>query len=417
MQGIKSLSLKKNFSWNFIGSLIYSLSQWLIIVLLAKIGTPDMVGLYTLGLAITAPVLMFTNLQLRGIQATDTTDEYIFNDYFGLRINTGFVAILITLTIILISDYDLYKSLIIFSVALSKVIDSYSDVVYGHLQQKERMDFIGISRIVKGATTLIVVALTYLITNDLFLSLIIMNISWVVVFFAYDRRKIGYFVNTIKPNFDIEKHKKMILLALPLGIVLMLGSLNTNVPRIIIEKYLGEEALGYFAAIAYIMVAGNTFINAVGQAAVPRLAKMYKNKDDTFSMLLIRLVSLGFIVGTLGVIAAWLFGENALKIMYDGTYSEYNFILILVMVASIFEFSSSYLGHGLTSMRIFKVQPLIGLISLIVAIVSSIIFISQFQLVGAGITLIITSIVRFVLNLAVVIIYIKGSKVRSQKAI
>src|SRR5690625_4892630 len=105
MSKVNQLSLKKNFSWNFLGSLVFSFSQFLIIVLLNKLGSQYMVGLYSIGLAITAPIIMLTNLQLRQVQATDTTDEYIFNDYFGLRITTGIFATIITFFITFISNY------------------------------------------------------------------------------------------------------------------------------------------------------------------------------------------------------------------------------------------------------------------------------------------------------------------------
>ena len=54
-------------------------------MVLAKLGTPEMVGQFTLGLAITTPLIMFTNLQLRAVQATDASRQYKFGDYFALR--------------------------------------------------------------------------------------------------------------------------------------------------------------------------------------------------------------------------------------------------------------------------------------------------------------------------------------------
>lgn len=310
MAEIKPLTLKQNFSWNFIGSLVYSLSQWTILILLAKIGNPEMVGLYALGLVITAPILMFTNLQLRGIQATDTSNEYTFNDYFGLRIFTGIIALIITIIVIIINHYDTYKILVIVLVSLSKIIDSYSDVVYGNLQQRERMDYIGISRIIKGISTILIVGITLFITGNFLISLIVLNISWFVIFFIYDRRRIKFFVKNIKPRFNISKMKTLIVLALPLGIVLMLGSLNTSIPRIVVEKYLGEAELGYFAAIAYLVVAGNTFINAIGQAATPRLAKLYKNRLlRDYMRLLLKLVCIGLLIGVVGTFVSCLLGS------------------------------------------------------------------------------------------------------------
>src|SRR5699024_2175189 len=107
--------------------------------------------------------------------------------------------------------------------------------------------------------------------NNLIITLIGMSILWFLIFFYYDRKKAQLFAVNIKPTFNYEKNKSLIKLTLPLGIVLMLASLNANLPRFFVEKYLGEAALGYFASIAYLLIVGNTFIQAVGQAFAPRL--------------------------------------------------------------------------------------------------------------------------------------------------
>ena len=228
MSKVNKLSLRENFSWNFVGSVVYSASQFFILIMLAKLVEPEIVGYYTLGLALTAPIMMLTNLQLRQIQATDTTYYYKFGDYFGLRIITSVVAIIITLLVIVLGKYDLSRSLIILLVAFTKIMDSFSDVVYGQLQQRERMDYIGKSRIIKGLLTVIVMGIALKLTKSLTISLILMNIVWLLIFVLYDRRKAYLYIENTKPIFDYDKLKSLVKLALPLGIVLMLGSLNSN---------------------------------------------------------------------------------------------------------------------------------------------------------------------------------------------
>lgn len=411
MDNTKQLSFKKNFSWNFIGNLIYSLSQGLILVLLAKIGGAELVGLYTLGFSLTAPIIMLTNLQLRQVQATDTTSTYIFNDYFGLRIITGFVAILITLAVIAIGDYDSYKAIIIVLIALSKVIDSYSEVIYGQLQQRERMDYIGVSRAIKGCMTLLTITIVLIITDSIVWALIALNISSILIFLLYDKNKIKHFINTITPSFNWIKQKKLIILTLPLGLMLMLGSLNTNIPRILVERFLGEEALGYFGGIAYFLVAGNMFVSAIGQAGAPRLAKYFSSDMyKEFKRLLNRLVLIGFSIGLMGLLISSLFGNIILQLVYDSSYGEYKNILMIVMVAGVFSYSSSFLGYGLTAMRIFNVQPYLGSVWVLVSIICSIILIPKFGLIGAAITLVLASMIQFLTTTLVIIINIKSKE-------
>jgi hypothetical protein len=74
------------------------------LVVLAKLGSPEIVGQFTLGLAVTAPVVLFTNLSLREVQATDAKHQYLFSDYLGLRLLlTGLALVAITVIIAVVT--------------------------------------------------------------------------------------------------------------------------------------------------------------------------------------------------------------------------------------------------------------------------------------------------------------------------
>ncbi|MGQ0516278.1 oligosaccharide flippase family protein, partial [Bacillus sp. D-CC] len=93
--GKAPLTLKRNFLYTASANLIYAFSQWLIILLIAKLGNVEMVGQYSLGLSITAPIFLFLNMNLRSIQATDTNNSYKFIDYFINRVITSLIGIII----------------------------------------------------------------------------------------------------------------------------------------------------------------------------------------------------------------------------------------------------------------------------------------------------------------------------------
>src|ERR1700722_7457738 len=63
-------SLRWNFSWTFVGNIIYSACQWAILVVLAKIGNAEMVGQYGLAMAVATPILALSTLQLRAVLTT-----------------------------------------------------------------------------------------------------------------------------------------------------------------------------------------------------------------------------------------------------------------------------------------------------------------------------------------------------------
>src|SRR3982750_880645 len=63
------VSLRRNFVETLFGNLVYAGCQWGVLVALAKLGNPQVVGVYALALAITSPVMLLSNLQLREVQA------------------------------------------------------------------------------------------------------------------------------------------------------------------------------------------------------------------------------------------------------------------------------------------------------------------------------------------------------------
>jgi O-antigen/teichoic acid export membrane protein len=100
------LTLRANFSWTFVGNAVNAGSWFAMTIVLAKLGSPEHVGQFALGLAIAAPVFMFATLRLRDVQATDAKQEYVFGDYFALRIITTVLALLAVVVIVSVSGFQ-----------------------------------------------------------------------------------------------------------------------------------------------------------------------------------------------------------------------------------------------------------------------------------------------------------------------
>jgi O-antigen/teichoic acid export membrane protein len=411
---VQPLSLRKNFSWTFIGNLIYAGCQWGMLVVLAKFGSPYIVGMYSLALAITAPIMMLTNLQLRGVQATDTKELYHFGDYLGLRTITSIFALVIVTIVVFAADYPFETTLVVLAMCLAKIIESISDVVFGLMQKNESMDRIAISMIYKGVLSLFILGAAVWVTNSLIIGTLSLAFVWLIILVSYDVKNARLF-SEFKPVFKFPKIQNLIKLSLPLGIVVMMGSLNTNIPRYFIEYYIDEEALGYFAAMAYLIVAGNTVINSLGQSAIPRLAKYYaRGNIKGFGKLIFKMMVIGFLMGVLGLGVSILYGEQLLTLIYREEYAEHSEVFVLIMLAGLINYSGAFLGYGMTAARSFKIQPIIGLIWIISSMAGAIIFIPIYGLRGAAYTLILSSSVQLITKMLVLVYLLYFKKVKAQ---
>lgn len=419
----KPLSLRRNFSWTFVGNVVYAACQWGMLVVLAKLGSPEMVGQFTLGLAVTAPVILFTNLQLRAVQVTDAKQQYVFGDYLGLRLLATGLALAIIVAITLIAGYRWETSLVILVVGLAKAIESISDVFYGLIQQHERMDRIAISLMIKGPLSLLFLALGVYLTGSVLWGAVGLAFAWIIVLIGYDigsgalmlknqpltpqgevDRELVLVKAKIQPRWHLKTLRKLVWLCLPLGFVMMLISLNTNIPRYFIEHYLGERELGIFAATTYLMAATGIVVNALGQSASPRLAKYYASGNNhAFRTLLLKLVGIGVLIGIAGILVATITGRNILYFMYRPEYAKYADLLVWVMVATAISDIASFLGYGMSAARYFRIQMPIFILVTATSATSCFWLIPIYGLQGAAIALIIAAIVEASFSLGVII--------------
>lgn len=394
----KTKNFKSNFSWTFLGNVLYAISQWLIIVLMVNIGDAEMVGQYSLGLAITAPIVLFFNLQMRSILATDTNNQYNYGEYFGSRIVYQFFALLLIVVLSIIGTYEFSLLLIIILVGIAKVVESFSELSHGYLQKIERMDYAGKSQIIKAFVSVITVGVLLYLFENLTIALLGLIFAWVVRLIFYDLRIVNNYT-AVRPKFN-KTIKSIFIFAFPLGLVSIINSLNSNIPRYFLEYYIGIEELGYFSAIAYILVAGNLLIKPLSLVAAPRLAKFYNsNNVKSFLRLNIFLMIFSLTIGIVILIITYFFGELILTLVYNSDYAAYSELLIIIMFGSVLSFFTTFLNISIVAARKFKIQPVINFITTITAVLSSVYLIPSLGIKGAAYVLLVVYSTQFFCSL------------------
>jgi O-antigen/teichoic acid export membrane protein len=400
----QGFSLRRNFSWTLFGNVFYSACQWGILVVLTKVGTSEMVGTFTFAFAVTAPLFMFFNLQLRVVQATDARTQFTFNDYLGLRLVSTTMALAILVFIAgMLSDE---RSIVVLIIGIAKAIESMSDVCYGYMQQHERMDFIAFSLMGRGALSLILVGVGIMTSGTVIGAVSGLAVAWIVMLLGYDLRVMRQFTKmfadlgfqNLEPAWQWQTQKKLIGLTLPLGFVMLLISLSTNIPRYFIEHFLSPRELGIFAAIAYLTSIGSIIQGALAQAASPQLAKFYAS-DNRRSLvsLLLKLIGLSCIFGLASIILSKTIGQDILRLVYKPEYAKHTNLLILLMIAASLNYISSFLGTAITSVRYFRSQVPMICTTLLIMVIGCFYLIPIWGVEGVPATMIIAEIIQIIM--------------------
>lgn len=409
---LSSRSLGRNFSWSILGNVIYSACQWAILVIFARAGTVEMVGQFSIALAISAPIVMLCNLQLRAVYATDFKEMYSFGDYFGLRLLTTALATIITVGIAFWAGYRGEMSAAILIVGLAKALESCSDIFFGLFQKQGRIDYIAISMGIKGLLSLGTVAIGVYTTGSVVGGVIGLLLAWLVVFLLYDLKVtaglLEYIQMTCKkspelwyfcPRWNGHQAATLAWISLPLGIGMGLISLNTNIPRYFIEYHLGPAEVGGYAAIASMLLMGSTLMDSLGRVVVPNLAHHY-TLNNRYECVRLLMVLMGFaaIVGIGGIAVSWAGGGFFLSAFFGAEYEHYTDALFWLMIAAAAFYMASGLRFAMTAVRCFRLQVPLAAITAGVIIIGCYLWVPSDGLQGAAFALLLAMLIQILLS-------------------
>lgn len=419
---VTTLSLRRNFSWTMLGNVYYAGCQWAILAMLAKFGNTEMVGEFALAMAIAGPAIVFANLKLRAVQASDAKNEYSFGEYLGLRLVTTPLA-LFAIALIVAMSYRSDVGTVILLVGLAKAFETISDIIFGLFQQREHMKQIAISQVLKGTISLVVFGFLILSTESLALSVAGLATSWAFVLFVYDlplaigtieessvslSKGLTRNIRKLSPSWNAKRLRQLLWRTLPLGVTVLIGSLSANIPRYFIAGEKGTSQLGLFAGMSYILVAGSLVVNALGQSATPRLANYYATSNyDAFKSLLNKLILLGTILGAIGFLAAVIAGKQILTLIYNNEYAQNHDVFIWITVDAAVGYTYVFLGTACSAMRKFTVQLPIHIVTLIALIVLSWIWVGEFGAKGAAWALLGSGVLEAIAYIVVVYFTLK----------
>jgi O-antigen/teichoic acid export membrane protein len=387
------------------------------IVVLAKLGNTFLVGQFSLGVAIATPVLMFTNLHLRAMQATDAQRQYRFFEYRRLRIATTLAAMAVIAIVAVWGDHDRRAMPVILAVAAAKSMEALSDIYYGLFQLNDRLDQIGQSMILRGLASLAALSIAFYMTRNLFWGCFGMAVVSLGSLLFFDCRPRDYLprperrsrisirsrlLNGPVRTAAFRRQWGLIWTALPLGIMTTLVSINLNMPRYFIHARLGEHELGIFSALAYATVAVTLVSDSLSNCAIPRMSRLYTGERIAeFRSFLLAMLGLTSVLGVAGLVAAKLMGARLLAIVYGPEYAAHARVFTLLMLATAIQCVASGFTSGIMSARRFRIQATMSALMVGANAVACALWIPVAGLEGGAMAMVVAAGVRLVLAAAV----------------
>ncbi len=352
-------------AWTLLGQGAYAAAQWATVALLARLGSPEAVGQYTLGLGLVNPLFLLLGLQLRSVQATDAGEARPFGEYFSLRALTMLLLLLVTVG--LAALYPQVAGVVLW-LGLAKALEGLSDVTYGLMQRQERLDWVSRSGLLRGVLGLGLLAALFAATGSVTLGAAGIAAAGLAVLVFHDLP----LARRLAPGGWWTRHIPADLprLALPLGLVMGLVSFGTTLPRLFLEHAHGSAAVGVFSALSHVTAAGSIVVVALGTALTTRLSQLFAAGERAgFVRLTLGLTGAAALFGAGLMLLALVAGGPLLGLLYGPDYAAEGRAFVWLTLGGALSYLASCAGFAVTAARRFREQlPLFGAVTVILAL-------------------------------------------------
>lgn len=262
----------KDTSWILSATVLRNVGLIVILVLLARLTSADVVGRYALALAMTTPFFIFAQLGLKGVYLTMQAD-YRFRSYVVVQVGTLVLACVASLGASLIFTPNV--TLTVALVAAIKAADSMSDIFSGPMQKYRSAYrvFIAyfIGALAGSAVTATALALSGLLDAALAGLLLVSLVTAVVLMGIPARRLTMRHEDAVHSRLLPQEDRRAILRAgLPMGVAGAILALVSSMPQFFLARSHGEAVVGVFAVLLYVLAVVEIFTGSLTQTWIPR---------------------------------------------------------------------------------------------------------------------------------------------------
>ncbi|MCQ2512280.1 MAG: lipopolysaccharide biosynthesis protein [Lachnospiraceae bacterium] len=377
-------TIKKNIAWNSVGTFVMFFCQWLMMVLVVRLSGYSDSGILSLSISCGNVFLIIAAFGVKTYQVSDVSGKYQPGHYYGAKILTVILTVIVAVIWVLISPYEFVERSSIILYTLYIMVYSYSDVLYGELQKKWRLDKAGISMCIRNIAALVAFCILIGLTKNIKIALIVMLVVSLIVLFTYDLPQTKKIVD-IQPDFAGKTAWKLLGECFPYAIYTFLHTLVLTVPKLAVRGYFDKDTLGIYSAVlapvTVLQVVATFVINPLSTLLALHLQDgRIKNLVKTMVKCFLMLV--GFLI--VGILVAIFLGKFGLRILYGEDIVKYSYLLVPMVFISILTALTILLGNLAIVLRDHLGANLSGILGLVVAILVCVLIVPKQCMTGAN---------------------------------
>ncbi|WP_151526779.1 lipopolysaccharide biosynthesis protein [Serinicoccus kebangsaanensis] len=355
-------------------------AQGAVLIILGRALGVEAVGVYTLALAIVSPIFLFGHLRLQEKVATDPLGKQRWRSYRGAMLVGATLALVLSVIVTVLYPTDgLWK--VALPLAVARFAESYVHMIHGYWQGTGQMLRVTRANVIRAvglvAGTSAGLALAGSVAGAT------MGAAVIAILLIPVLEGSGP-----EPARDVESSRSTMSLVIhlvPFGAVAVLLSLNQTAVRVVIDRGVGVQELGIFAATAYLVRLGAIVAQSLGQARSPEI-QAAAAAGNFPAVAREGLISAAHAV-VLGVLTAGvmvIFGPMLMVLAFGDAFEPSRLLVAAVFAAGIPIFASTSLAVATVGMGERALYLLAVTVSLVATVLLVTVLVRSGGVVGAA---------------------------------
>lgn len=377
---------------------------------------PSNFGILTFALAFTGIFGVLTDFGLQPLTVREVARDKSLASKYIANIS-GMKIILVTITFGLIAltinllGYPEQTIKVVYLVGLSVIFGAFTTMFYSIFQAYERMEYQSLGQILNSALMLggVIFAMKFKLSVVEFAALyFLVSIFGLAYSFTILRIKFSnppLVWSPRKIEVDWRFWKSTIKEALPFGLAITFVMIFYWIDSVMLSLMKGDTVVGWYNA-AYRMVLVLLFIpNSFIAAIYPVMSRFYKTSQDSLRLSLEKSFKYLAIIGIPIGVGTTLLAKRFILLIFGIEYMNSILPLQILIWSSVFIFMDQPFGNLLNSINKQTIITKVTGICIGVNVVSNLILIPKYSLIGASIATVLTQFIGSLL------IFIWSSKV------
>ena len=384
------MDFKQKMFLNTIGTVVLLFAQWLISVLIVRMGGYADAGIFSLAMSVSNIFAFLANYGIRNYQVADNKKMFSQQQYLYARAITSGISFLFAAVYLSVGSYTEEEKIAIFLYLVYSNVNVVSDTLLGTLQVYGKLEFSGYSNVLRGFCCFLGFIFTYIVSQNLILSLAIMAAFSLLVTILYDGpRYLRY--EKLWEKFEWKKEKQILKICFSLMLSNVLPIIVTSIPRVLINQKYGQTQSGYFSSIFTPTVLITTLVPTIVLSVIPRMAELWQKGDKrSFGKICGMIYAGTLFFGIAAMIISAFFGKTIFALLFGQEILSYYPLFYVAIVATIL---NAFISCGNAVLLVMENRKSIvgaALVGVIAILLSADFMIDAYAIYGAAYALVIS---------------------------